>query len=91
MKTLRTPDERFADLPDFPYPPQYLDLAPDLRMSYVDEGPRDAAPVLMLHGEPTWSYLYRSMIPVFTGAGFRAMTLPRPLPHRALRKKIPTA
>lgn len=73
MKTLRTPDERFADLLDFPYAPQYLDLTPDLRMAYVDEGPRDGAPVLMLHGEPTWSYLYRSMIPVFTGAGFRAV------------------
>lgn len=73
MKSLRTPDERFADLPDFPYAPEYVDLAPDLRMAYVDEGDRGAPPVLMLHGEPTWSYLYRSMIPVFTDAGFRAV------------------
>ena len=73
MKTLRTPDERFANLPDYPFAPNYLDLAPDLRMHYVDEGPEDAAPVLMLHGEPSWSYLYRWMIPVFTDAGLRAV------------------
>jgi len=71
--SIRTPDERFADLADFPYPPQYTQLTPDLRMHHVDEGPRDGAPVLMLHGEPTWGYLYRSMIPVFAGAGFRAV------------------
>lgn len=73
MTSVRTPDDRFADLPDYPFAPHYRDLAPDLRMHYVDEGPREAAPVLMLHGEPTWSYLYRSMIPVFAGAGFRAV------------------
>jgi len=73
VKTLRTPDERFANLPDYPFAPNYLDLAPDLRMHYVDEGPEDAAPVLMLHGEPSWSYLYRWMIPVFTDAGLRAV------------------
>jgi len=73
MKSIRTPDERFANLPDYPFAPHYLDLAPDLRMHYVDEGPRDAAPVLMLHGEPSWSYLYRWMIPVFTDAGLRAV------------------
>lgn len=73
METLRTPDDRFADLPDYPFAPHYTDLAPDLRMHYVDEGPRDGKPVLMLHGEPTWSYLYRSMVPVFTAAGYRAV------------------
>jgi haloalkane dehalogenase len=69
----RTPDERFTDLPDFPFEPHYLELAGDLRMHYVDEGPRDGRPVLMLHGEPTWSYLYRHMVPVFAEAGYRAL------------------
>lgn len=73
---LRTPEERFADLSDFPYTPHYLeDLKGEgLRMHYVTAGPRKAAGVfLCLHGEPTWSYLYRRMIPVFTAAGYRAV------------------
>ena len=74
---LRTPDERFNELPDFPYTPNYLDDLKGydgLRMHYVDEGPRDAANIfLCLHGEPTWSYLYRKMIPVFTAAGHRVV------------------
>jgi haloalkane dehalogenase len=73
MKTLRTPNERFADLPDYPFAPHQAEVGDGLRMNYVDEGPRDGAPVLMLHGEPTWSYLYRSMIPVFAEAGMRAL------------------
>ncbi|RNL80142.1 haloalkane dehalogenase [Nocardioides marmorisolisilvae] len=73
MQTVRTPDERFADLPDYPFAPHYVDLAGDLRLHYVDEGPRDGKPVLMLHGEPSWSYLYRWMIPVFAEAGYRAV------------------
>jgi pimeloyl-ACP methyl ester carboxylesterase len=77
MKILRTPDERFAVLPGFPYAPNYLEGLegfPDLRLHYVDEGPADADEVfLCLHGEPTWSYLYRKMIPVFAGAGARAV------------------
>lgn len=77
MKALRTPDERFTNLPGYPFKPNYVfvddtDNGP-LRMHYVDEGPRDAAPVLMLHGEPSWSYLYRKMIPVFVEAGYRAI------------------
>jgi haloalkane dehalogenase len=72
MKVLRTPDERFASLPGWSYAPRYLELD-GLRMHYVDEGPREAAPVLMLHGEPSWSYLYRKMIPVFAQAGLRAV------------------
>lgn len=76
-EVLRTPDERFNELPDFPYAPNYLDNLEGyegLRMHYVDEGPRDAANVfLCLHGEPTWSYLYRKMIPVFTAAGHRVV------------------
>ncbi|MCZ7526372.1 MAG: haloalkane dehalogenase [Acidimicrobiia bacterium] len=79
METLRTPDERFDDLPGFPFAPCYVDV-PDgdgghLRMHYVDEGPPDAAPVLLLHGEPTWSFLYRTMIPVLVEAGLRAVAV----------------
>ena len=64
MKILRTPDERFSSLKDYPFAANYLELDGGLRMHYLDEGPRDARPVLMLHGEPSWSYLYRHMIPV---------------------------
>jgi len=69
---LRTPEERFANLPDFPYTPHYLELD-GLRVAYIDEGPRDAAPVLLMHGEPTWSYLYRKMIPGLVAAGHRVI------------------
>lgn len=73
MKILRTPEERFAALAGWPYTPQYLE-SDGLRMHYVDEGPRDAAiTALCLHGEPTWSYLYRKMLPVFTQAGLRVV------------------
>ncbi|MCA9586630.1 MAG: haloalkane dehalogenase [Myxococcales bacterium] len=73
MDALRTPESRFEDLPGYPFAPHYVDVGDDLRMHYVDEGPRDGACVLMLHGEPTWSYLYRKMIPVFVDAGYRAI------------------
>ena len=77
MNVLRTPEVRFADLPDFAFKPNYLvirdaDLG-ELRMHYVDEGPRDGAVVLCLHGEPTWSFLYRKMIPLFAAAGLRVI------------------
>jgi haloalkane dehalogenase len=73
MAVLRTPDERFANLPGFPYAPHYLQID-GLRLHYVDEGPRDAAATaLCLHGQPSWSYLYRKMIPVFTAAGLRVV------------------
>ncbi len=72
MKILRTPDERFADLPGFPFAPHYLEVD-GLRIHYLDEGPRDGATVLLLHGEPSWCYLYRKMIPVLTRAGLRAV------------------
>lgn len=66
MQVLRTPDDRFANLPDFPFPPHYETVrdasGADLRIAYIDEGPRDAAPVLLMHGEPSWSYLYRGII-----------------------------
>jgi haloalkane dehalogenase len=72
MEILRTPDERFANLPGFTYEPHYVEVN-GLRVHYVDEGPRDAAPVLLLHGEPSWCYLYRKMIPIITAAGHRAV------------------
>jgi haloalkane dehalogenase len=73
MEILRTPDERFTDLPGYPFEPHYVEIADGLRVHYVDEGPRDGEVVLMLHGEPSWSYLYRKMIPVFTAAGLRSI------------------
>jgi len=73
MRILRTDEDRFAGLPDYPFRPHYLDVEPGLRMHYVDEGPAAASPVLMLHGEPSWSYLYRHMIPVVAAAGHRVL------------------
>ena len=73
MDALRTPDDRFADLPGYPFEPRYLDVTDGLRVHYVDEGPPSAAPVLMLHGEPSWSYLYRTMIPIVAAAGHRVV------------------
>lgn len=73
MDFLRTPDDRFNALPGWPYAPHHLQQGP-LRMHYVDEGPRDAAvTALCLHGEPSWAYLYRKMVPVFTAAGLRVV------------------
>ena len=75
MKVLRTPDERFEGLPDWNFETRYQSVpsgeGESLRVGYVDEGPRDAEVVLCMHGEPTWSYLYRKMIPIFTQAGLR--------------------
>src|SRR5581483_3413668 len=74
---LRTPDARFDDLPGFPWEPRYVDPLPGfgpLRMHYVDEGPRHATTTfLCLHGEPTWSYLYRRMIALISAAGHRVV------------------
>ena len=77
LEVLRTPDERFANLPGFAFEPHYVEV-PDheggrLRVHYLDEGPREAAPVLLMHGEPSWCFLYRKMIPVITRAGLRAV------------------
>lgn len=77
MRLLRTPDDRFSNLPDFDYPPQYADI-PDplggtIRVAYVESGPADGPPVLLLHGEPSWSFLYRKMLPVLAEAGLRAI------------------
>ena len=77
MKTLRTPDERCAGLPDYAFEPHYLEIndgdGGTLRVHYIDEGPADAAPVLLMHGEPSWSFLYRHMIPVLVAAGHRVV------------------
>ena len=77
MDFLRTPDDRFDNLPGYPFEPNYVSV-PDgdggeLHMHYVDEGPADGEVVLCLHGEPSWSYLYRKMIPIFVDAGYRAI------------------
>src|SRR5919202_6968071 len=75
MQTLRTPDERFIGLPEFPYQPKYFEVSDDdggsLRVAWVEDGPAGADPILMLHGEPSWSFLYRRMIPVLGAAGHR--------------------
>jgi len=72
MEILRTPDERFRNLPGYSFAPRYVEV-PGLRIHYLDEGPRDGRAVLLLHGEPSWSYLYRKMIPIITAAGHRAV------------------
>lgn len=73
MQVYRTPEERFAALPDFPFAPHYLTLKDGLRLHYLDEGPRDAPTVLLLHGEPTWCYLFRHMIGPIVAAGYRVV------------------
>ena len=73
MEILRTPEERFADLPGYPFAPHYQEVSDGLRMHYVDEGDAAAPTVLLLHGEPSWSYLYRKMIPPLAAAGLRAV------------------
>jgi haloalkane dehalogenase len=74
---LRTPDDRFDDVPDFPYAPRYCEVSDDdggtLRVAWVEDGPQSGEPVLMLHGEPSWSYLYRKMIPILVAAGHRVV------------------
>lgn len=73
MIILNTPEEAFADIPDYPFEANYLDIGDGLMMHYVDEGPPNGDVVLLLHGEPSWSYLYRKMIPVFVQSGFRVL------------------
>lgn len=74
---MRTPDSRFEDLPGYPFEPHYLDVAADglepVRMHYVDEGPPDGPVALLLHGQPTWSYLYRTVVPGLVGRGIRVI------------------
>lgn len=78
MKILRTPDAAFAGIADFPFAPHWCEIrdaasGTPLRIHYIDEGPRDAPVVLMMHGEPTWSYLYRHMIGPVAAAGYRVL------------------
>ena len=73
MDFVRTPDSRFEDLAGYPFEPHYAELSDGLRLHYVDEGPRDAPTVLLLHGQPTWSYLYRTVIEALSAAGLRAI------------------
>jgi len=77
MQTLRTPDDRFENLSGYPFEPHYAEIddldGGTLRVHYLDEGPADAAPVLLMHGEPSWSYLYRRMVPVLVAAGHRVI------------------
>jgi haloalkane dehalogenase len=78
LQILRTPDERFAHLPGYSFDPHYVDVdagGATLRVHYIDEGAETAPVVLLLHGEPSWSYLYRHMVPVLTAAGLRAVAI----------------
>ena len=72
MSIIRTPESRFNKLPNYPFSPNYIDVD-GIRMHYVDEGPKDGKVILMMHGEPSWSYLYRHMIPVCVAAGHRVI------------------
>jgi pimeloyl-ACP methyl ester carboxylesterase len=74
VEFVRTPDECFKDLPDFPFKPKYVEID-GLRQAYVEEGPANADPILLLHGQPSWSYLYRKMIPVLVKAGHRVIAM----------------
>ena len=69
---LRTPEERFQNLPDFAFTPNYIEIG-GLRIAYIDEGPKDGPAVLLMHGEPAWSFLYRKMIPILVSAGMRVL------------------
>ena len=71
MKILSTPETYFKDLPDYPFSPHYFEVAEGLKMHYLDEGQNDEEVILLLHGEPSWSYLYRTMIPPLVAAGYR--------------------
>ena len=77
MEALRTPDERFENLPDFPFEPNYVSVDDSeggaLRMHYIDEGSSGGLTIVLLHGEPTWSFLYRKMVPGLVDAGYRAI------------------
>ena len=73
MQLLRTPDDRFLGLPGFPFDPHYLTIGDGVRVHHLDEGPRDGPVVLLMHGEPSWCYLYRKMVTPLTGAGLRVV------------------
>lgn len=72
MQVLRTPESRFENLVDYPFESKYVNVE-GIRIHYIDEGPKDASPILLLHGEPTWSYLYRHMIRILVQQGYRVI------------------
>lgn len=79
MQIVRTPDARFENLPDFPYAPSYAEI-PDgeggsLRMHYVEAGPKDGETIVLMHGQPSWCFLYRKMIPILADAGHRVLAV----------------
>ena len=80
---LRTPDARFVDLEDYPFDAHYMEID-GMRVHYLDEGPRDGEPILLIHGEPTWSYLFRKMIRILVEAGYRVVA-PDPIRIKAQR------
>jgi haloalkane dehalogenase len=90
MQVLRTPDSRFEGLQDWPFAPRYLEIrdagAEPLRIHYVDEGPRNAPPVLLMHGEPSWAYLYRKIIADLAARGRLGPGRVRPLRQAGLRR-----
>ena len=95
MHIVRTPEDRFAGLPDFGYPPRYAEVD-GLRLAYVQAGPPDGEPVLLLHGEPSWSFLYRHVIAVLAAAGLRAIAAglsdrPNPIRSGAIARKPASA
>ena len=79
MEVLRTPDSQFVDLPDYPFVPNYIQIddtqGGELRVHYLDEGEKNGEVVLLMHGEPSWSYLYRKMVPPLVDAGYRAIAV----------------
>ena len=79
MEILRTPDARFENLPDYAFPPSYTVVrdagGAEIRIHHVDVGPKDAQPILLMHGNPTWAYLYRKMIPLLAATGRRVIAV----------------
>lgn len=79
MDILRTPDERFRDLPDFAFEPHYTTITDtdgnDIRIHHIEAGPKDGTPILLMHGNPTWSFLYRHMINPLAEAGHRVIAV----------------
>ena len=72
-EVLRTPDIHFQHLPGYNFQPKYVYVEPNIRMHYVDEGPKNGEVIVLLHGQPTWSYIYRNMIPILANAGYRVL------------------
>ena len=97
MEILRTPDECFDNLEDYPFEPNYIDIdhfGHNLRMHYLDENSESEEVVLLMHGEPTWSYLYRKIIPTLVAAGKRVIACllyTSPSPRDRTRSRMPSS